>query len=191
MAERPTVLVVEDERDLADLYETWLADDYDVRVALTGEDAVDLLDGDVDVALVDRRLPDRHGDEVLADIGADYPGVRVGMVSGVEPGFNIIDLGFDAYVVKPVSRDDLRDLVERLLARAAYTREMREFFSLASKRATLEAEKTDAELAESDAYSDLVARLETRRESLDDLLANLTTDDYVAVFRELDDELDG
>ena len=34
--ETPTVLVVDDERDLADLYAAWLADEYEVRTAYGG-----------------------------------------------------------------------------------------------------------------------------------------------------------
>ncbi|GAA0654987.1 HalX domain-containing protein [Salarchaeum japonicum] len=189
MTERPTVLVVEDERDLAALYESWLSADYAVRVANTGAEALDAMDATVDVALVDRRLPEMDGDELLAALQDTNPGLRVALVSGIEPDFDIIGLGFDAYVVKPVSRTELHDVVRRLLTRAVYSDEIREFFALASKRAALEAEKSEAELEESDAYHDLVNRIQARRAELDDLLSRLTTDDFVAVFRELSDEV--
>jgi len=189
MTDRPTVLVVEDERDLADLYQSWLSADYDVRVANTGEDALAAINETVDVALVDRRLPEMDGDELLTALQDTNPGLRVALVSGMEPDFDIIDLGFDAYVVKPVSRTELHNVVCRLLARAVYSDEIREFFALASKRAALEAEKTEAELENSDAYHDLVDRIRARRAELDDLLSQLTTDDFAAVFRELSDEV--
>ena len=61
-----TVLVVEDDADLAALYAEWLADDYDVRVAHSGKEALSVLaDVDVDVALLDRRMGTISGDEVL------------------------------------------------------------------------------------------------------------------------------
>ncbi|MEE6210562.1 HalX domain-containing protein [Salarchaeum sp. III] len=189
MTDRATVLVVEDERDLADLYKSWLSADYDVRVAGTAEGALDAIDATVDVALVDRRLPEMDGDELLAALQDTNPDLRVALVSGIEPDFDIIGLGFDAYVVKPVSRTELHDVVRRLLARAVYSDEIQEFFALASKRAALEAEKSQAELANSDAYHDLVDRIRSRRAELDDLLSQLTTDDFVAVFRELNDGL--
>lgn len=189
MTDRATVLVVEDERDLADLYKSWLSADYDVRIADTAEGALDAIDATVDVALVDRRLPEMDGDELLAALQDTNPDLRVALVSGIEPDFDIIGLGFDAYVVKPVSRTELHDVVRRLLARAVYSDEIQEFFALASKRAALEAEKSQAELANSDAYHDLVDRIRSRRAELDNLLSQLTTDDFVAVFRELNDEL--
>ena len=37
--ETPTVLLVDDERDLADLYAAWLADEYEIRTAYGGEEA--------------------------------------------------------------------------------------------------------------------------------------------------------
>ncbi|QDX40840.1 HalX domain-containing protein [Salarchaeum sp. JOR-1] len=189
MTNRPTVLVVEDEHDLAALYQSWLSADYDVRVANTGADALAAVDATVDVALVDRRLPETDGDELLCALHDTNPGLRVALVSGIEPDFDIISLGFDAYVVKPVSRTELHDVVRRLLTRAVYSGEIREFFALASKRAALEAEKSDEELAESAAYDDLVDRIGARRAELDDLLSRFTTEDFVAEFRELNDEV--
>ena len=40
----PLVLVVEDEPDLADLYAAWLGDEYRVRTAYGGHEALDQLD---------------------------------------------------------------------------------------------------------------------------------------------------
>jgi len=186
----PTVLVVEDDPELADLYSTWLGEEYDVRVAHTAADALHELDAAVSVALVDRKLPDRDGDDLLVDIQNERPNVRVAVVTGIEPGFDIIDMGFDTYLVKPVTRDAILDTVSRLLARAVYSEEIREFFSLASKRAALETEMSQDELAENDAYRELVERMRTRQQELSDLLSRLNTNDFIAVFRDLSDELE-
>lgn len=56
----PLVLVVEDEPDLADLYAAWLGDEYRVRTAYGGQEALDELDeadDEVDAILLDRRMP--------------------------------------------------------------------------------------------------------------------------------------
>ena len=69
MDDEPTVLVVDDDRQLADLYAAWLRGEYDVRTAYGGEEAIEAMSGAVDVALVDRLMPRIPGDEVLKRIG--------------------------------------------------------------------------------------------------------------------------
>ncbi|TKX52052.1 response regulator, partial [Halorubrum sp. SS7] len=65
MSEKPPlVLVVEDEPDLADLYAAWLGDEYRVRTAYGGREALDQLDetdDEVDAILLDRRMPGLSG----------------------------------------------------------------------------------------------------------------------------------
>ena len=107
-----TVLVVEDKEELAETFAAWLEPDHEVRLALTGHEALDLADETVDVVLLDRRLPDIDGREVLDRLRADGLDCRVCMVTAVQPDFDILDMGFDDYAVKPVFQDDL--LVDRL-----------------------------------------------------------------------------
>ena len=68
MSTQPTILVVDDERQLADLYATWVGDDYAVRTAYDGQSALEQADEAVDVVLLDRHMPDLTGDEVLGRI---------------------------------------------------------------------------------------------------------------------------
>lgn len=187
----PVVLVVEDEADLADLYADWLADKFDVRTAYSGDEAIEQLDETIDVVLLDRRMPGKSGDAVL-DVMADRDfDCRVAMVTAVEPDFDIIDMGFDDYLVKPVDADDLNNLVERFIRRSQYDADAREFFSLASKKAVLETEKTEEELVESEEYKQLTGKFESLRERMDELLGGLTDDDFEAAFREFDFEDSG
>ena len=180
-----TVLVVEDERELADLFADWLADTYDVRTAYTADGALAALDETVDVVLLDRRLPERSGDDVLDEIHAGGYDCQVAMVTAVDPDFDMLELGIDSYVVKPVDRDDLEDLVGRLLARSLYSEEVQEYFSLASKRATLETTMQAEELEDDDRYQELCAAIEEQREGLDSLVGELDDEDFLAVIRGL------
>jgi DNA-binding response OmpR family regulator len=182
----PVVLVVEDETELADLYAAWLGDEYTVRVAYSGAEALESFDESVAVVLLDRRLGDTTGDEVLRDIRERGTDCRVGMVSAVEPDFDILEMGFDDYLVKPVSGDDVRGLVSALVLRSAYDEGVRELFSLASKKAILEAEKTESELAASAEYQRLDDELAARRADLDETVRELDErDDFVGLYRDL------
>ena len=101
-----TVLVVDDNRAVADTYAAFLDGEYAVRTAYGGEAALEALDASVDVMLLDRRMPDRSGDEVLAETNSRALDPRVVMLTAVDPDFDIVDMPFDAYVVKPVDRVD-------------------------------------------------------------------------------------
>lgn len=191
MTEQPTVLVVEDEADLADLYASWLGDEYDVRVAYTAEEGLETLDDTVEIVLLDRRLPDMSGDDFLDALREAGYDSQVAMVSAVDPDWDILDMRFDAYVVKPVERNELRSLVSRLLARRLYNEEVRAFFALASKRATLEATKEQSELERSEQYVELVEELERLRTDIEDIIVEMTDEDFVSVLNELQDSVNG
>ena len=139
--EDPLVLVVEDDNHLADMYAEWLEETYAVRTAYDGDQALDALDGAVDVVLLDRLMPGLSGDTVLDTIRTRDLDCRVAMVTAVEPDFDIVEMGFDEYLVKPVYRGDLYQTIESLLTRASYVEQFREYHALANKRVTLEAEK--------------------------------------------------
>lgn len=188
----PLVLVVEDEADLADLYAAWLGDEYQVRTAYGGHEALetlDELDDEVDAILLDRRMPGLSGDEVLSAVRERGIDCRVAMVTAVEPDFDILAMGFDDYLVKPVSSDTLRETVESLLQRSEYDAGVQDLFSLTSKKAMLEAEKSPSELADNQEYQELTARIERLRTDVDRSLEAVTEDDdFEGLFREFDTE---
>ncbi|MFA1611052.1 response regulator transcription factor [Halobellus rubicundus] len=185
-ADSPLVLVVEDEPDLADLYATWLRDEYRVRVAYGGREALEQLDDEVDIALLDRRMPDLSGDEALEAIRERGVDCRVAMVTAVEPDFDILEMGFDDYLVKPVSREALKETVENLLLRNTYDEGIQELFSLASKKALLESEKDPVSLENNEEYQELSERVAELRSQLDETLTQFgDEDDFTAVYRDI------
>ena len=188
----PLVLVVEDEPDLADLYAAWLGDEYRVRTADGGQEALEQLDeadDDVNAILLDRRMPGLSGDEVLSAVRERGIDCRVAMVTAVEPDFDILKMGFDDYLVKPVTSDTLKETVSGLLRRGEYDTEMQELFSLTSKKAMLETEKSATELADNDEYQRLTDRIEELRSRADESLEAVTEDDddFEKLFQEFDD----
>ncbi len=70
--EQPKVLVVEDEHMVADLYWQWLDQaGFDAEVGLGGREGLKKIDKDIDVVLLDRRMPEIPGDQVLDVIRSD------------------------------------------------------------------------------------------------------------------------
>jgi DNA-binding response OmpR family regulator len=184
-SEPATVLVVDDEPDVADAYATQLETDFIVSTAYGGQEALDKIDASVDVVLLDRRMPGISGDEVLEKIRERGLNVRVAMVTAVDPDFDIIDMPFDDYVIKPVSRDDLLDTIDRLLTAAEYEEQLRRYYALSAKQATLSANKPESELADSDAFAGLEDEIEQMRENLDETIAEFDEEDFTAAFRDL------
>lgn len=168
-----TVLAVDDEPDLAELYRVYLDSAYDVRIATGGEAAMAEMDDSVDVVLLDRRMPDMSGHEVLSAMREAGYDARVAMLTAVEPDVDIVDMPFDDYKTKPVTKEDLLTLVEVLLHRTEYDEHSQEFFALASKKAALEAAGTTG----TDEYEELVERMESVRDRVDDTLDHLSARD--------------
>jgi len=113
MTDTPTVLFVDDEPALADGYATKFSE-YDTLSAYDGEAALEALDETVDVVVLDRRMPGTSGEEVLEAIRERDHDCRVVMLTGVEPDVDVVEMGFDEYLVKPVEESALRETVERL-----------------------------------------------------------------------------
>jgi DNA-binding response OmpR family regulator len=184
----PTILIVDDEAALADGHASQL-DDHDVRTAYDGAEALEALDPDVDIVLLDRRMPGLSGDEVLERIRAEGFDCRVIMLTGVEPSVDIVEMGFDEYLEKPVREGELRETVERVHQRTEYDAKLREYFSLASKRATLETRHSSEELAAEPKYEHLCERLRSVQAQLDDVLSDLPDEDgYLVATQDSDDE---
>lgn len=176
-----TVLVADDEPAIVEGHATRLEPEYDVRTAHDGREAIEQLDASVDVVLLDRRMPEVPGEDVLAHVRDRGLDCRVAMLTGVEPSFDILEMGFDDYVCKPVGREELFDVVERLRRRARYDRRLQEYFSLASKAAALEADHPPEELAAHAEYDPLLDRLDELRADLDAALAELPPEERFSV----------
>lgn len=182
----PRVLVVEDERELADLYGDWLSNRYKTDVAYSGTDAQNRLEQKrYQVVLLDRRMPDLSGDELLDTIREQNLDCRVAMVTAVSPDFDIIEMGFDSYVVKPVTADDLYDVVERLSNLNEYERQVQQLYTLIDKRAALKAEKTADQLAASEAYSTLNGEIEGIQADTRASLSAMDDDDIHSLMQSL------
>lgn len=183
----PVVVIVEDDRELADIYQEWLESSYTVRTAYTAEEARTVIGDDVDVVLLDRRLGDASGGEILDWIKGQEFDPRVAMITGVAPDFDVIEMGFDTYAVKPVSRSELREIVQDLLTRIIYDKRIQNYFELRSKKQVLETEKSSDELEESENYARLSGQLDELRAELDYLLQNLDDDYFASEMRQLVD----
>lgn len=173
----PRVLVVEDEPDLADLYADYLRGEYEIQVATGGEEALEALSAADDVVVLDRRMPVVSGNEVLAVMEERDLDPRVALVTAVNPDFDIIDLAIDDYLVKPITRAELLETVDRLLTVDEYNERVQELTSKKLKRNVLELEKTTAELENSERFHDLRAEIDQLEATVEQIADDLGADD--------------
>ncbi|WP_459194423.1 response regulator [Halosimplex sp. J119] len=179
----PRVLIVDDEAEVADVYALRLREEYDTETAYGGEKALEVVDESVDVVLLDRRMPEVSGDDVLAAIRERGLDTRVIMITAVDPDFDIVDMPFDDYLCKPVQKGDLVAAIEQQLTASRYDERLTEYLEVTSKLALLEAEKSESELDASDDVTDLRERAERLRAEIDEALAEF--DDFEAAFNEI------
>jgi len=163
---QPTVFVVDDEDEVADTYSKSLKGSYAVRTAYSGEEAIESMSPDVDVVLLDRRMPEISGDKVLEKIRNTGYDCRIVLITAIEPELEILSLDFDEYLTKPVGPDDLHEVVEAMLARTEYVTTVREAIALASKMATLESKMDIEELEASEEYRRIQRRFRELREEV-------------------------
>lgn len=164
---RTEVLVVDDDRMLADLFAEWVQEKWHCTAVNTGAAAVEAADGDTDVVLLDRQMPEMRGEAVLETLREAELSVQVMMVSGVSPDVDIVDLPIGDYLQKPADRPTLQSKIEGLLIRRTYHPVVQRFYNCARKIELLESHLGTADLADSEAYVRLKVRADELRQEAD------------------------
>lgn len=185
------ILIVDDKRHLADLYTVCLSDDYTVKTAYSGQDALDQLDASVDILLLNRRMPDLTGEDVLATIQEYGFSCQFALVTSITPDTDILDLGFDDYLQKPVTEPELHTLVESLVVRLTCSETLQEYFALVSERVVLQTELDADDLTDHPELRRLDAQIRALREEINGLLEEFTDTDFRATFHALSPDKDG
>jgi len=158
-----TILIVDDEESLAELYARYLGDEYETRTALTSGEALVELTADIDLVLLDRRLPGMSGDELLEHINDWETDCQVILVTAVDLDVDIIDMPCEGYLKKPVSRQEMLDAVEQAFLIDKYEDLVFEYYEVRKKYAALDAEfsRNEIDAAQFDRLEQRVAEIET------------------------------
>lgn len=118
--ENRTILVVDDDKSILRTFTRILQKNgYKIDTAETGREAIERADKKhYDLALVDIRLPDMDGTDLLAKIKKQLKNTIKIMITGfpsLESGVKALDEGADAYLVKPVKPEELLMLIKEKL----------------------------------------------------------------------------
>ena len=117
---KKTILVVDDDKSILRTFTRILQKSgYDIETAETGKEAIEKAEKHhYDLALVDIRLPDMDGTDLLAKLKKQLQHTVKIMITGfpsLETGVKALDEGADAYLVKPVKPQELLILLEEKL----------------------------------------------------------------------------
>ncbi len=117
------LLVVDDESEICEFLRSFFEErDYTVFVAHSGKQALEeLKKTGPQIVLLDIKMPDMDGVQALKEIKAQYPRVKVIMVTAIETRDKIeecLRLGADNYITKPLSLEyletDVREKIESI-----------------------------------------------------------------------------
>jgi DNA-binding NtrC family response regulator len=128
LSRRGTVLVVDDEEGVRASIRVILEGTCEVLEANTGADALELLrTREVDLVMLDQRMPGEPGIDVLPRVKAADPSTVVVLataVHDVRTAVEALKRGAYDYITKPFDVDDILMLVERVLEKRALERQV-------------------------------------------------------------------
>ena len=114
------ILICDDEEGVRESLKLILEDHYELIVADQGEQCLECLKNNKDVALVflDIKMPKIHGLDVLEAIKKNHPRVKVVMVTGyqsVDTASEATRRGASGYIVKPFKSTEILESAKRHL----------------------------------------------------------------------------
>ncbi len=129
--EKKTILIVEDDTAIIkSLKEVLQSEGYSVDTAETGREAIQKSKAKFfNLALLDIKLPDMDGTKLLTLMHNNLPKMMKIMITGYpsqENAVEALNLGADAYVIKPVKPEELLTLIEEKLQEQSQTEKMTE-----------------------------------------------------------------
>jgi len=117
---RNSILVVDDQPGVRRLlYEAFREDGYLVRMAASGQEAIDQVKENLPyLILMDMKMPGMNGLEALHEINQIDQGISVIMMTAygeLEIVAEAMKLGAKEYITKPFDINELRDLVRKVM----------------------------------------------------------------------------
>jgi DNA-binding NtrC family response regulator len=118
--EQPRILVIDDDESIRTTMATILENEgYNVDTAENGKEAIEKSNADLyKVALIDFRLPDMKGTELLTALRETTPKTAKIMVTGyptLQNAIECVNKHADAYFVKPVDYEALLNTIRNLI----------------------------------------------------------------------------
>src|SRR4051794_16605441 len=156
--ENMRILIVDDEEVLRDVLETVLRrEGFEVLLAASGEEALNVLDGDenVDLVILDIMLPGISGIDTLRAVRITNPSLPVVVItafSSIDGAIEAMKHGAFHYIPKPFKNEEVVLTVNK---------------ALEQRRLTRENERLKAELSDKFSYANIIGKSEVMRKVFD------------------------
>lgn len=128
MKKKDTILIVDDENGVRQSFNMVLKDEYNVLLAETGQEAMEIFrKNSIDLVLLDILLPDIDGINLLkqfVEIDANAEIVMVTAVNEIQTAVKAIKLGAYEYIIKPFVVDDVLSVIRRALEKKSLLKEV-------------------------------------------------------------------
>ncbi len=143
-----TLLIIDDEKNIREgLAANFEMEDYNVKTASNGAEGLKLLEkGDIDLVITDLRMPGVSGEQVLAKVASETPGIPVIILTGhgsIDSAVDAMRHGAYDFLTKPLNLDQLGMIVKRALE----SREMK-----------VQHEQLKQELADSSSLKEMIGK---------------------------------
>ena len=112
MPDKKKILICDDEEGIRESFKLILGDKYDLVLTSSGKECLECLakQKDINLVLLDIKMPKQNGLEVTKDIKRIYPNTKVIIVTGyasAEIAQEATSLGADAYITKPFESKEI------------------------------------------------------------------------------------
>ena len=114
------ILICDDEEGIRESLKLILSDNYDLILTEDGAQCIDCVErsNDIDLVLMDIKMPKMDGLDVLKRIKEKRPELKVIVITGykcVETATEAVRLGASGYIVKPFKSDEILATVKNAL----------------------------------------------------------------------------
>jgi len=128
---KPSILIVEDDPNIRETLNTILQQKgYNTDTAKNGQEAIQKSQTKFfNIALLDIKLPDMEGTKLLTTMHETLPKMIKIMITGypsLENAVEALNMGADAYIIKPVKPEKLLALIEEKLEKQSQASAMTE-----------------------------------------------------------------
>jgi len=128
MQKKATIMVVDDEYGVRESFNMILRDDYNVFLAESGKEAIDIFTkNSIDLILLDIILPKSSGLDLLKRFKELDPNSEIIMVSAVkeiETAVKAMKYGAYDYIVKPFIVEDIKNIIDRAIEKHRLIKEV-------------------------------------------------------------------
>src|SRR4030066_1401459 len=127
---KPSILIVEDDANIRETLGAILQKEYATDMAKNGQEAIQKSKTKFfNMALLDIKLPDMEGTKLLTTMHETLPKMGKIIITGypsLENAVEALNLGADAYIMKPIKPEKLLTLIEEKLEKQKEDEKMTE-----------------------------------------------------------------